>query len=213
MEVIHPAIEDYLQAHTSEESPLLQKINRETHLHVLMPNMISGHVQGVTLQFLSQMLCPKRILEIGTFTGYSGICLAQGLSDDGLLYTLDINEELEDRVRGYFEEAGLTDKIHYLIGDATRLIPNLEERFDLVFIDADKRNYSLYFDLIIDKVNPGGFIIADNVLWHGKITRQDIKDKDTEALRAFNQKVQQDKRVSNVILPVRDGLLIARKNQ
>ena len=172
--------------------------------------MLSGHVQGRVLSMLSHMINPSRILEIGTYTGYSAICLSEGLAEDGKIYTLDVNEELEDMVRGYFHEAGITSQVEYIIGNALEIIPGLKENFDLVFIDADKINYSNYFDLIIDKVPSGGFIIADNVLWSGKVVGDKI-DKDTQAILDFNEKVHNDHRVANVLFPVRDGLMVLRK--
>lgn len=210
MDFLPEPLEDYVSAHTDEESPLLKKINRETYAKVLMPRMLSGHLQGRVLAMFSKMIRPKRVLEIGTYTGYSALCLAEGLAQDGLLYTIDINEELEDTVRGYFRESGLEDKIQYRIGNALDIIPMLSETFDLVFIDADKINYGRYFDLVFDRVRSGGFIIADNVLWSGKVLEA-ASDKDTEALKAFNDKIQADARVENVLLPVRDGLMVVRK--
>jgi predicted O-methyltransferase YrrM len=210
MEFIEPALQRYSEDHTSHESDLLKKINRETHAQVLKPRMLSGHLQGRLLSFISHMIKPEYILEVGTYTGYSAICLAEGLRDGGKLITLDINEELETRVRGYFREAGLEQVIDYRIGDARKIIPTLAVSFDLVFIDADKESYSTYFDLVIDKVKKGGFILADNVLWSGKVI--DAKpDKDTRAVTGFNDKVHQDPRVENILLPVRDGILLLRK--
>lgn len=210
MEFIDEALQQYAEKHTTEESKLLAKINRDTHAQVLKARMLSGHLQGRLLSMISKMVRPQRILEIGTYTGYSALCLAEGLQNGGTLVTLDKNEELETRVRNYFREAGVENKIDYRIGDATRLIPSLEGPFDLVFIDADKENYSTYFDLVIDKVNPGGILLADNVLWSGKVL--DAKpDKDTRAILEFNKKVQLDSRVENILLPLRDGILVIRK--
>jgi caffeoyl-CoA O-methyltransferase len=213
MEFLDEDLQQYCDDHTSPEPELLKKLNRETHANVMMPRMLSGHLQGRTLALFSQMIQPKRILEIGTFTGYSALCMAEGLTEDGVLHTIDINEELEDLVRRYIAEAGLENKIQYHIGNALEIIPSLNETFDLVFIDADKINYSNYFDLVIDKVRPGGFLIADNVLWSGKVLEKFRKklDKDTEALLQFNDKVQHDDRVENALLPIRDGLLVIRK--
>ena len=212
MEFIDEQLAEYVETHTTAESEILKKINRDTHLKVMMPRMLSGHLQGQVLSMLSAMIQPKCILEIGTYTGYSAICLAKGLVQGGKLITLDINSELEDRVRSYFESAGLENKIDYRLGNAMEIIPALNESFDLVFIDADKNNYSNYFDLVIDKVRPGGFIIADNVLWSGKILLPEKEmDKDTRLLDAFNKKVQQDNRVENVLFPIRDGLMVIRK--
>jgi caffeoyl-CoA O-methyltransferase len=210
MELIPPDIERYCLAHTASESDLLRKINRDTHAEVLMPRMVSGHLQGRFLAMVSQMVRPHRILEIGTYTGYSALCLAEGLADAGKVVTIDINEELETRVRGYFSQSPFQYKIDYRIGKAADIIPTLSDVFDLVFIDADKENYALYYDLIVDKVRPGGLIIADNVLWSGKVL-QEKTDKDTRAIQQFNQKVHADSRVENFLLPLRDGLLIIRK--
>lgn len=210
MDVIQKELQDYAERHTSEESPLLKKINRDTHAHILMPRMLSGQLQGRVLSMISCMVHPRVILEIGTFTGYSAICLAEGLQENGKLITIDINEELHDRVSGYFREANLEDRIDYRIGNALSIIPQITERFDLVFIDADKENYARYFDLVIDRVNLNGFILADNVLWSGKVL-QPKPDKDTRAIVDFNAKVQADQRVENVLLPIRDGVMLMRK--
>ncbi len=212
MEFIDEKIERYALDHSQAESEVLKKLNRETHAKVLMPRMLSGHMQGNLLSMFSKMIQPKHILEIGTYTGYSAICLAQGLQKEGVLHTIDINEELEKMVRSFFDESELSDKINYHIGNALQIIPKLNESFDLVFIDADKKNYTAYYDLVFDKVNSGGYIIADNVLWSGKILDEKEKmDADTKAIDAFNNKVHNDKRVEHMLLPVRDGLMIARK--
>ncbi len=200
----------YINAHTSGEPALLKKINRDTHAEVLMPRMLSGHVQGRFLSMISHLIKPKNILEIGTYTGYSAICLAVGLQPDGKLVTIDINEELESRVRSYFNEAGLNQKIDYWVGNASKIIPTLDMVFDLVFIDADKENYSNYYDLIFDKVRAGGLILADNVLWNGKVAGPK-PDKDTRALMEFNDKIMNDQRVENLLLPLRDGVMMIRK--
>jgi caffeoyl-CoA O-methyltransferase len=210
MDVIHKDLQVYAERHTSEESPLLKKINRETHAQIMHARMLSGQLQGRVLSMISCMIRPRVILEIGTFTGYSAICMAEGLQEKGKLITIDINEELYDRVTGYFREANLHDRIDYRIGDAAEIIPQVEEKFDLVFIDADKENYSRYFDLVIDRVNLNGFILADNVLWSGKVL-QARPDKDTLAIKEFNEKVQQDTRVENVLLPIRDGIMLMRR--
>lgn len=204
-------IEDYAENHTEPESDLLQQLNRETHARVLNPRMLSGHLQGRLLSLLSKLVKPRRILEIGTYTGYSALCMAEGLADDGLLVTIDINEELESRALDYFRLAGKADRIRMMTGDAKTIIPTLDDTFDLVFIDADKTNYAAYFDLVIEKVCSGGLIIADNVLWSGKVTGEPT-DKKTSAILAFNEKVHLDPRVSNLLLPVRDGLMILQKN-
>jgi caffeoyl-CoA O-methyltransferase len=211
MEFIDEKLLRYCENHSTEESDLLKFINRETHAKFLMPRMLSGHLQGNVLAMLSQMIQPKYILEIGTYTGYSAICLAQGLQEGGKLYTIDVNEELETFVRNNFAKAGLSNDAELHIGKAEDVIPKLPiSTFDLVFIDADKINYALYYDLIIDKVKRGGFIIADNVLWSGKVISE-ATDKDTLAIKSFNQKIQEDNRVFNTLFPVRDGLMVARK--
>lgn len=211
MSLLSSDIESYVLQHTTPESPLLQQLARETHTRVLMPNMLSGHLQGAVLSMFSRMIQPHRILEIGTFTGYSAICLAQGLAPGGLLYTIDINEELEDMVRDYLAKAGLAHKVRAVFGNALDVIPKLHDTFDLVFIDADKANYVRYYELVFDHVRPGGYIIADNVLWKGKVADPEMQDKDTAAIRRFNDLVHEDPRVENILLPLRDGLLIARK--
>ena len=210
MNLVSPEIEKYIEAHTTGESDVLQQLNRKTQTDVLMPQMLSGKVQGQFLKFISQMVQPERVLEIGTFTGYAAICLAEGLTENGKLFTIDINEELEAIVKTHVEKAGLQNKIIQIIGNAAQEIQQLNETFDLVFIDADKQNYGLYFDLVIDKVRTGGIILADNVLWSGKII-QEQKDKDTQKLAEFNDKVQQDNRVENVIVSIRDGIMMIRK--
>ncbi|MFN5167986.1 MAG: O-methyltransferase [Cyclobacteriaceae bacterium] len=208
--MITEALLRYAEQHTSPEPDLLKKINRDTHAQVLMPRMLSGHLQGRLLAMISQMVKPNAILEIGTYTGYSALCLAEGLRPGGRLATIDKNEELEERVRGYFAASPSGNQIEYHIGDARQIIPKLSGPFDLVFIDADKENYSQYFDLVIDHVSDHGWIIADNVLWSGKVV-EPRPDKDTRAIMEFNEKVMSDKRVACLLLPVRDGLLIMQK--
>jgi len=212
MNFLPAALAAYADAHTSPESDLLRQLNRNTHAHVLRPRMLSGHVQGRLLSMFSWMIRPRRVLEIGTYTGYSALCLAEGLTDDGRLTTLDNNEELEDFARSYWQQSPLGPKIDFRLGQAADVIPTLTDTFDLVFIDADKLNYALYFDLVIDKVRPGGFLLADNVLWSGKVV-EPVKpsDKETRAVLDFNQKIQDDPRVENVLLPIRDGLFVIRK--
>lgn len=192
------------------ESELLQKIDRETNLKVLMPRMLSGHYQGRVLSMLSKLISPDRILEVGTFTGYATLCLAEGLTENGMIYTLDINEELEEMVRRNFEASTYHSRINYILGDATETIHSLKEVFDLVFIDADKKNNGTYYDLIFDRVRPGGLIIVDNVLWSGKVLSSS-PDKDTKNITTFNDKIAADSRVEKLILPVRDGLFVIRK--
>jgi len=210
MDFLPENLQRYVETHTSAESDLLKKINRETHAHVLKSRMLSGHVQGRFLSLISKMLKPKVILEIGTYTGYSAICLAEGLQPGGKLITIDNNEELEDRVRNYFKESEYNSQIDFRVGDARKIIPTLTEVFDLVFIDADKENYSLYYDLVIDKLPSGGLILADNVLWSGKVV-QPSTDKDTKAILEFNNKVKDDPRVENLLMPLRDGVMMIRK--
>lgn len=210
MDFLPDDISGYSETHTSPESALLKQINRDTHAKVMMPRMLSGHLQGRFLSMISHLLKPKNILEIGTYTGYSAICMAEGLRPEGKLVTIDVNEELETRVRGYFEQAGISSNVDYKVGDAAKIIPTLTEVFDLVFIDADKENYALYYDLVFDKVAKGGLIMADNVLWSGKVV-QPKPDKDTRAILAFNEKVVNDSRVEVLLLPLRDGILMARK--
>lgn len=210
MEFLDPELQQYVEEHTSSENALLKHINRDTHAHVLKSRMLSGHLQGRVLSMISHMIKPELILEIGTYTGYSAVCLAEGLKPGGKLITLDINEELEDRVRQYFAAAKLTEVIDFRIGNALNIIPQLNHQFDLVFIDADKENYARYYDLIIDRVKPGGFILADNVLWSGKVLDKK-PDKDTKAILDFNKKIHDDSRVENVLLPIRDGIMLARK--
>ena len=211
MEFPSPEINAYAEAHTSPESPLLAKLNRETWAKVLMPRMLSGHLQGRMLSAISKLIRPNAILEVGTYTGYSALCMAEGLQPGGVLHTIDINEELESMVRRYLHEADLQDTIHLHMGDARAIIPTLQPTWDLVFLDADKENYAVYFDLVIDRVRPGGVILADNVLWSGKVIEAGVTDVETEALRAYNAKVQADKRVENVLLPIRDGVMVAIK--
>lgn len=210
MSLIQDDMQDLLLNYCEPENELLKKIDRETNLKVLMPRMLSGHYQGRVLSMLSKMISPKRILEIGTFTGYATLCLAEGLPANGLIYTLDINEELEDMVRGHFAESEFDAQIKYIIGDATQTVTQLEETFDLIFIDADKKNNGTYYDLVFDRLRPGGLIIVDNVLWSGKVLNAQ-QDKDTKNISTFNDKVAADKRVEKLILPVRDGLFIIRK--
>jgi predicted O-methyltransferase YrrM len=210
MEFLTDEIQRYVEHHTRDENNLLKRINRETHANMLMPRMLSGHLQGRFLSMISKLIRPKNILEIGTYTGYSAICLAEGLAAGGKLVTIDINEELENRVTGYFNDSGYREVIDFRIGDARKIIPTLKETFDMVFIDADKENYSLYFELVIDKIPSGGLILADNVLWSGKVL-DEKPDKDTKAIVEFNKKIQHDLRVENILLPLRDGVMMIRR--
>ena len=213
MDFIDKALETYAKEHTTPEPDSWLELSRETWLSKLYPRMLSGHLQGAFLSLISQMIKPNRILEIGTFTGYSALALAKGLSKTGLLFTLDINKEHELLALKHFAADGISQKVKMIIGDALAIIPTLNEKWDLVFIDADKINYSNYFDLIFEEVKPGGWIIADNVLWSGKVLHEaDLKDKDTQAIKEFNDKIQADDRVENMLLPFRDGLMLIRKN-
>jgi len=211
MEFIDSNLDKYVVEHTSLENDLLKKIQRETHLNVLQPRMLSGPFQGRFLSLISSLVHPEKILEIGTYTGYSALCLAEGLSKSGTLITIDINDELEERVKGYFQESSFSDQLTLMIGPALSIIPQLEHDFDLVFIDADKKNYINYYKEIFPKVKVGGLIIADNVLWSGKVVDQNAQDPDTQLLRDFNLMIQNDARVSNILLPIRDGLMLVRK--
>ena len=205
---------EYIEQHSSPESDVLKQIVHSTHLEMINPRMMSGHVQGRVLSMLSQMIRPKRILELGAFTGYSALCLAEGLSEDGVLVSLEHNDELEDMLRRNLALSPLGEKIELVIGDAIEWLSSqpADECYDLVFIDADKREYSTYLDLVLPLVRPGGWILADNTLWDGHIIEPEYdKDKQTIALRAFNDKVAQDERLDKVILPLRDGLTIIRK--
>ena len=212
MEFIDAELNYYAEQHTTAESELLQRINRETNLEVLMPRMLSGHLQGRILAMVAKMISPSYIVEIGTYTGYSALCMAEGLMKEGKLITIEFNEELQKRILGYFNESKYVSQMDLRIGDAMAILPALEPGMDLVFIDADKGNYLNYYNLVIDKLNSGGYILADNVLWSGKVIAVvDPDDEDTIALKKFNTFVQQDERVENVLLPVRDGLMLIRK--
>ncbi|WP_044174005.1 O-methyltransferase [Flectobacillus major] len=214
MDFLPQNISDYAEAHTTAEHDLLKKLNRDTHLKILQPRMLSGHLQGRFLAEISHLMRPRRILEIGTYTGYSALCLAEGLVDDGKLITIDINEELETFTRSFFEASAFAHKIEYIIGDAAEIIPTLNEVFDLVFIDADKMNYTKYYNLVFDLVRKGGYILSDNVLWSGKVANiQEGKkiDKDTRNLLDFNKMCHDDPRTENILLPIRDGIMISRK--
>lgn len=210
MDIVLPALARYAERYTSQPSELLNEIDRHTHAKVMMPRMLSGHLQGRFLAFISQLLKPRYVLEIGTYTGYSALCLAEGMHPEGKLITLDVNEELEDTVRGYFNRSPYGGKIEYRIGNALQIVPGLVEPFDLVFIDADKESYSRYYAMLIDKLKPGAVLLADNVLWSGKVLDEKM-DKDTRAIHQFNEYVQQDDRVENLLIPVRDGIMMIRK--
>jgi predicted O-methyltransferase YrrM len=211
MEILDHHLQLYLEDHCDPEPPELQKINRETYLKVLQPHMLSGHYQGRLLSMLSKMMRPRRILEIGTYTGYSTICLAEGLTEDGLLHTIEVNHEMEEMLTQHFKSTNVDKKIRQYFGHAAQIIVEIEENnFDLVFIDADKRNNFLYFQLIFDKVNSGGLIIIDNVLWKGKVYGNE-SDVDTRTIRELNDRIAEDTRVEKLILPIRDGIMLIRK--
>ena len=212
MEFIDEKLDEYVCLHTSEEDDLLKELNRQTHLKVLQPRMLSGHFQGRFLSMISKMIQPSAILEIGTYTGYSALCLAEGLKKDGKLITIDKNEELEEFVSNFFEKSAYSQNIEYVIADAMKYIPTIKQSFDLVFIDADKGNYLNYYNLVIEMIPSGGYILADNVLWSGKVIEEkSMNDKDTKAIMDFNSFVMNDNRVENVLLPIRDGLFLVRK--
>ncbi len=211
MHFLPEAIEQYATDHSENEPQILQELTRETHLKVIQPRMLSGHFQGRFLSLISKMIAPKAILEIGTYTGYSAISMAEGLQADGVLHTIDVNEELEEIQQKFFEKSGNGNRIIQHIGDAKEIVPRLDVKFDMVFIDADKKNYPAYFDIIIEKMNPGGVILSDNVLWSGKVV-EEVKgnDKQTLALLAYNKKLKEDPRVETVLLPIRDGITLSR---
>ena len=212
MEFLPEKIEQYVCNHTQEENTVLAELNRETWAKVLIPRMLSGHLQGRVLSMFSKMIRPKCILEIGTYTGYSAICLSEGLQEGGKLHTIDINEELKSMSSNYFEKAGISKNIVQYVGNALEITPNLKDEFDLVFIDADKENYSKYFKIVIEKIPVGGFIIADNVLWSGKVTEEvNGRDRETKAIQEFNNLIQSSERVENILMPIRDGLMICQK--
>lgn len=213
MEFLDPAIEQYINNHISPESEILRSLNRETHQKVLQPRMLSGHLQGRFISMLSNMIKPKRVLEIGTYTGYSALCFAEGLASQGHIDTIDRNEELEPIIQRYIDEAGLSKSITLHVGDALEIIKKLNHTYDLVFIDADKENYLNYYHAVFEKVPQGGYILADNVLWSGKVLdREEIKnDVDTRGIVEFNDAIQKDERVENVLFPIRDGIMIVRK--
>ncbi len=205
-------IEEYILNHSDHEDPVLAELNRETNLKILRPRMLSGHLQGKILEMISKMIHPEKILELGTYTGYSAICLAKGLKDHGILHSIEINDELEDFIVKYIRKAGIENKIKLHFGDAKTIIPEINEQFDLVFIDADKREYIEYYNTVFNYVKPGGFILADNVLWSGKVIELDTPDDEyTRGIFEFNDFVKNDDRAEKVILPLRDGLTLIRK--
>jgi len=211
MEFLPEKIDEYVVNHSQQEPKILQELTKETWQKVLNPRMLSGAFQGRVLSMISKLIRPKNILEIGTYTGYSTLCFAEGLSKDGKIITIDKNEELETLQNKYFEKSGYRSQIQQMVGDATKIIPTLTQQFDLVFIDADKSNYINYFHLIIDKMKPGGIILSDNVLWSGKVVESlNPKDLDTKVLLEYNKLLNIDKRVETVLLPIRDGLTVSR---
>lgn len=198
-------LEQYILNHIDEEGEFLKKLNRDTHVNILRPRMLSGHLQGRILKMICRMIRPNRILELGTFTGYSALCMAESLPTDGELHTIEVDDEIEDFTRSYLEQSPYKDRIYLHIGDAMKIVPTFNKTFDLVFIDADKRHYCEYYDLIFDKIRPGGFILADNTLWDGKVTDTEARDGQTVGIRKFNDMVAADTRVEKVIVPLRDG--------
>ncbi len=212
MEFISKDLSDYCENNTSPESEALAQLNRETHLKVVSPRMLSGHLQGRFLSFISKLQQPKLIVEIGTYTGYSALCLAEGLHQEGKLISIDVNEETSSFAKSFIAKTEYANHIDLVLADAKEYVTKIKEPIDLVFIDADKKNYLTYYHLMIDKIKSGGIIIADNVLWSGKITMpEEEMDRETLALHQFNQFVQQDNRVENILLPIRDGLMVVRK--
>lgn len=212
MEFISEDLSNYCEAHTSNESEVLKKLNRETHLKVVSPRMLSGHLQGRFLSFISKLKQPNLIVEIGTYTGYSALCMAEGLTEKGKLISIDVNEETSAFAKSFIQQTDYANKIELVIADAKEYIKTITDPIDLIFIDADKKNYLSYYHLAMEKLHSGGLIIADNVLWSGKITMpESAMDRETLALHEFNKFVQQDERVENILLPIRDGLMVVRK--
>ena len=211
MHFISPELEIYVEQHSAPEPPLLAELNKETFQKILLPRMLSGHFQGRVLSLLAKLVRPDKILEVGTFTGYATLCLCEGLRENGHVHTIDANEELYDFQRKYFDKSDWGNKITQHLGEALQVIPTIEEKFDLVFLDADKENYLAYFEMIILKMNRGGILLSDNVLWSGKVVEPaDEKDKATQILQQFNSAVNRDSRVETVLLPIRDGLTVCR---
>ena len=211
MKIINEKIQNYAELFSSEEPKILAALNRETYVNHLFPRMLSGHHQGRFLSMISKMLNPKRILEIGTYTGYSALCLAEGLAEDGILHTIELNNENEDIIRKYIKKTGNTNRIILHFGEALNIIPEIDETFDIVFLDADKESYIEYFNLVIGKIRPGGIILADNVLWDGKVLDQKSKDKESVGIRMFNDHIKNDTRIDHILLTIRDGIMIIRK--
>jgi len=210
-EFINKDILDYVKLNSQQEPTLLKELNKETHLKISNPRMLCSSYQGRVLSIISKIIKPKKVLEIGTYTGYSTLCIAEGLDKNGIIYTIDINEELQEIQNKYFDKSGFGNQIHQHIGNAIEFIPKINECFDFVYLDADKENYNEYFDLIIDKIVSGGVLISDNVLWSGKVLNTKNQDLITQKLIEFNQLIKKDKRLDTIILPIRDGLSISRK--
>jgi len=211
-DLIDHDIEAYCEEHSTPESNLLYRLNRQTHLETINPRMLSGQLQGLFLTFVSKMLHPQNILEVGTFTGYSALCMAEGLADGGILHTIEHNIEYEDRIRNYFAQSPYSERIILHIGDAEQVIPTLDILWDLVFIDAEKEDYETFYDLVLPRTRQGGFILVDNTLWNGKVVGEVAhNDRDTQAITQFNDKVQHDDRVRNLLLPFRDGIMMIEK--
>jgi predicted O-methyltransferase YrrM len=206
-------LEQFLLDHTTPEDPVLEDLYRQTHIRFINPNMATGHLQGKLLELISLMINPENILEIGTFTGYSAICLSKGLKTGGKLITIELNDELTTFARSYFNRAGAGEKITQLTGKAQDIIPGLDLMFDLIYIDGDKREYVDYYRLIIDKVKPGGFILADNVLWGGKVLEEETNDQQAKGIISFNEMIRNEKGIDEVIIPLRDGLMLIRKKE
>tara|TARA_B100000131_G_C17999275_1_gene565849 strand:- start:168 stop:812 length:645 start_codon:yes stop_codon:yes gene_type:complete len=212
-DIVNNKIEDYIRKNSSKEPEILKDLNKETYLKVLNPRMLSGHIQGRFLSIITKLIKPKKILEIGTYTGYSAICMAEGLIENGIIHTIDINEELVSIQNKYFAKSKCNNSIIQYVGDARNIIKSINEKFDLVFLDADKENYIEYYELVIEKVKKGGLIIADNVLWTGKVVEPEKDDDElTQYLIDFNKMINEDDRVENIILPLRDGLNVILKN-
>ncbi len=211
--MITKELEEYASIHSTPESELLRQLWRETNLNVLSPGMLSGHLQGRLLSVLSHLIQPQQILEIGTFTGYSALCLAEGLAKDGVLHTIEVNPELIEIITRYFTASAYNEKIKLHLGKALEVIPDIEGFFDLVFIDADKENYINYYNMIFEKVKPGGLILVDNALWHGNVLKKNDRGKETTAIRAFNEYIKKDKRIEKVLVPLRDGLMMIYKSK
>lgn len=207
-------LEDYILNHSEEEPDVLKELYRETHVHIYHPRMLSGHLQGRVLKMLCEMIRPKNVLEIGTYTGYSAICFAEALKGKGKIHTIEINDELEEFIKKFVLRSGLGDKIQLYFGEALEIIPQIKTQFDLVFIDGDKKQYIEYYNAVFEKISEGGYIIVDNVLWDGKVIEEEQKlDEQTRAIIEFNALVQNDKRVENVLFPIRDGMMIIRKKE